>query len=314
MTSYILRRLFQTIPVLFVASILVFLIIYLIPGDPATISLGPNATPDQIAAVRAKMGLDQPLVVQYINWLGRVLRGDLGESFRNKFPVADLIWLKLPATIELTVAAILVAMMIAFPVGMLSAFYRGRWIERLLDLFTGLAYATPTFWIGILLILVFGIQLRWLPASGYVSIIEDPVQGIRCLVMPAFTLGLYSSSVLARFLKSSLLEVLGQDYIRTARAKGLRERSILYSHALKNALIPVVTVLGLQIGVFMGGAVVTEAIFDWPGVGRMLWDAILTRDYTIVQATILMTVSIFVLINLLTDILYGFLDPRIRYT
>lgn len=314
MTSYILRRLFQTIPVLFVASILVFLIIYLIPGDPATISLGPNATPDQIAAVRTKMGLDQPLVVQYINWLGRVLRGDLGESFRNKFPVADLIWLKLPATIELTVAAILVAMMIAFPVGMLSAFYRGRWIERLLDLFTGLAYATPTFWIGILLILIFGIQLRWLPASGYVSIIEDPIQGIRCLVMPAFTLGLYSSSILARFLKSSLLEVLGQDYIRTARAKGLRERSILYSHALKNALIPVVTVLGLQIGVFMGGAVVTEAIFDWPGIGRMLWDAILTRDYTIVQATILMTVSIFVLINLLTDILYGFLDPRIRYT
>lgn len=314
MTSYILRRLFQTIPVLFVASILVFLIIYLIPGDPATISLGPNATPDQIAAVRAKMGLDQPLVVQYVNWLGRVLRGDLGESFRNRFPVADLIWRKLPATIELTIAAILVAMLIAFPVGMLSAFYRGRWLERLLDLFTGLAYATPTFWVGILLILIFGIQLRWLPASGYISITEDPVQGIRCLIMPAFTLGLYSSSVLARFLKSSLLEVLSQDYIRTARAKGLRERSILYSHALKNALIPVVTVLGLQIGVFMGGAVVTEAIFDWPGVGRMLWDAILTRDYTIVQATILMTVSIFVLINLLTDILYGFLDPRIRYT
>lgn len=313
MRTFILRRLVQAIPVLLITSILVFLLIYLIPGDPATVILGPNATPEQTDALREKMGLEDPLYIQYFRWLGKVLQGDFGVSFRNQYPVGQLIALKLKATIELTIAAALFAVLVAFPLGLLGAVYRGTWFDRFFNAVTGLAYATPGFWIGILLILVFGIQLRWLPASGYASLFEEPSKGWRFIILPAITLGAYSSAVLARFLRSALFEVLDQDFIRTARAKGLHERMILFGHVLKNALIPVVTVLGIQIGVFLGGAVVTEAIFDWPGIGRMLWDAILTRDYTIVQATILLTVSVFVIINLVTDITYGLLDPRIRH-
>jgi peptide/nickel transport system permease protein len=313
MQRYIARRLLQAIPTVLLASVVIFLMIYLIPGDPASTILGPNAFPDQVAALRAEMGLDQPLPVQYLIWLSRVLRGDLGESFINGFPVAELLLRRLAATVQLTVAALLVAVVLAFAVSLVSVMYRGRLVSRLAMIWLGLSYAVPTFWLGVLLIIVFSVQLNLLPPTGYESIVENPGEAWRYLLMPALTLGVYTSSVLARFLRSALLEVIGQDYIRTAQAKGLPERRVFLRHALKNALIPVVTVLGVQFGTLLGGAVVTEAVFDWPGVGQMLLYAIRVRDYTVVQGTVLFLVVVFVLLNLVTDIAYGVIDPRIRY-
>lgn len=313
MPRYVTRRLLQAIPTLLLASVVVFLMIYLIPGDPASTILGPNAFPVQVAALRAEMGLDQPLPVQYLIWLGRVIRGDLGESFINGFPVSELLLRRLAATVQLTVAALLFAVVLAFAVGMASVRYRGRLGGRLAMAWLGVSYAVPTFWLGVLLIILFSTQLGVLPPTGYESIVANPGDGWRYLLLPALTLGVYTSSVLARFLRSSLLEVIGLDYIRTAQAKGLRERQVFLRHALKNALIPVVTVLGVQFGTLLGGAVVTEAVFDWPGVGQMLLYAIRVRDYTVVQGTVLFLVVVFVLLNLVTDIAYGFLDPRISH-
>ncbi len=313
MRNYILQRLLQLIPVLLLTSILIFLMIYLIPGDPAQITLGPNATPEQLVAVRSQMGLDQPLPVQYVIWLGRALRGDLGKSFINDYPVGQLILNKLPVTVELTLASFVVALLIAAPLGILSAIHPRGAISRFAFAYNGLAMAVPTFWLGILLVLFFGLQLKVLPTSGYVPLLPNPLQALPSRILPAFTLGIFVSAVLARFLKAALLETLHQDYMRTARAKGLRERSVILDHALKNALIPVVTVLGLQFGTFLGGAVITEAIFDLPGIGRMVLYAILTRDYTVVQGAILLVVTAFVIVNLLTDVVYAYLDPRIRY-
>ncbi len=313
MKAYILRRLLHLIPVLFLTSVIVFLLIYLIPGDPAQTILGPDARPEQLKAVRQEMGLDKPLPVQYVIWLGRALRGNLGKSFINDYPTLQLILMKLPVTLDLTVASFLVALAISLPLGVLSAIRPRGWINWFSYYYNALAMAVPTFWLGILLVLVFGLQLKLLPTSGYVPFFSDPLKALRFLVLPAFTLGAYVSAVLARFLKAALLETLHQDYVRTARSKGLREQSVIMAHALKNALIPVVTVLGLQFGAFMGGAVITEAIFDYPGMGRMLLYAILTRDYSVVQGTILFVVTAFVLINLVTDVIYAFLDPRIRY-
>jgi len=313
MQRYVARRLLQAVPTVLLASVVVFLMIYLIPGDPASTILGPNAFPDQVAALRQEMGLDQPLPVQYLIWLGRVLRGDLGESFINGFPVAELLLRRLAATVQLTVAALLLAVALAFVVGMTSVMYRGRLGGRLAMAWLGLSYAVPTFWLGVLLIILFSVQLGVLPPTEYESIVTNPGEGWRYLLLPALTLGVYTSSVLARFLRSALLEVIGLDYIRTAQAKGLPERRVLLRHALKNALIPVITVLGVQFGTLLGGAVVTEAVFDWPGVGQMLLYAIRVRDYTVVQGTVLFLVVVFVLLNLVTDIAYGVLDPRIRY-
>ena len=313
MKAYILRRLLHLIPVLFLTSVIVFLLVYLIPGDPAQTILGPDARPEQVKAVRQEMGLDKPLPLQYVIWLGRALRGNFGKSFINDYPTLQLILMKLPVTLDLTVASFLVALAISLPLGVLSAIRPHGWVNWFSFYYNALAMAVPTFWLGILLVLVFGLQLKLLPTSGYVPFFSDPLKALRFLALPAFTLGAYVSAVLARFLKAALLETLHQDYVRTARSKGLRERSVITGHALKNAMIPVVTVLGLQFGAFMGGAVITEAIFDYPGMGRMLLYAILTRDYAVVQGTILFVVTAFVLINLATDVVYAFLDPRIRY-
>lgn len=313
MQRYVARRLLQAIPTVLLASVVVFLMIYLIPGDPASVILGPNAYPAQIEAMKQEMGLDKPLPVQYAIWLGKVLRGDLGESFINGFPVSQLLARRLAATAQLTVAALLLATVLAFVVGIVSVMFRGRLPGRLATWWLALSYAVPTFWLGVLLIILFSVQLKWLPPTGYASIVEDPRQGARYLLLPAVTLAVYTSSVLARFLRSSLLEVIGQDFVRTAQAKGLPQRLVFLRHALKNALIPVVTVLGVQFGTLLGGAVVTEAVFDWPGVGQMLLNAIRVRDYTVVQGTVLFLVVVFVAINLLTDIAYGVIDPRIRY-
>ena len=313
MRQYILSRVMQLVPVLLLTSVAVFMFIRLIPGDPAHIIAGAEATPQQLEAVHRQLGLDQPLPVQYLIWLGRVLRGDLGKSVISDLPVTTIIAQKLPVTVELTIAALLFSLMLSVPLGILSAVWPRSWVASGAFWWNAVAMAVPTFWLGILLMLFFGLRLKVLPTSGHVPFFSDPLKALRFLVLPALTLGAHVSAVLARFLRSALLETLHQDYVRTARAKGLVERQVVLGHVLKNALIPVVTVLGLQFGVFMGGAVITEALFDYPGMGRMMLQAILTRDYTLIQGTILFIVSAFVLINLVTDIVYAFLDPRIRY-
>jgi peptide/nickel transport system permease protein len=313
MIRYALLRLVQLLPVLLLASVAVWLMIYLIPGDPAIALLGSDATPEQLARARVLMGLDRPLPVQYGLWLARVGRGDLGVSYLNGLPVSTMLAQRIPVTLQLTLASLLVALAIAGPLGIVSAVRPASWIARCVTGYNAVAMAVPTFWLGILLVLCFGLWLRWLPPSGFVPIWEEPGRALRFLVLPAFTLGAYVSAVLARFTRAALLETLFQDYVRTARAKGLGEGPVVAIHALRNALIPVVTVVGLQFGAFMGGAVITEAIFDYPGLGRMLLQAILTRDYTVVQGTILFVVLAFVVINLLTDLTYALLDPRIRF-
>jgi peptide/nickel transport system permease protein len=312
MASYVFGRLLQLAPTLFVVSVVVFLMVRAIPGDAAHALLGPTAKPEQIAALRAEMGLDEPLWKQYLVWIEGVLRGDLGRSWINDFPVAELIRQKMPATVALAVGSMAIAILIAVPMGILPALRPGSWIERVAALYNGLMLAIPTFWLGVLLVLVVSLRLGWLPPSGYVPFREDPLQSIKLLILPSFTLGAYLSAIFARFLHSAVTETLSQDYVRTAAAKGLRERSVVAGHVLRNALIPVVTMLGIQFGGLLGGAVIVEAIFDWPGLGRLLVTSISSRDYAVVQGTILLAASAFLFVNLLTDLTYGLLDPRIR--
>ncbi|HXX36683.1 MAG TPA: ABC transporter permease [bacterium] len=313
MARYVGARVAQAVPVLFLVTVLVFSIIHLTPGDPAYVLLGPNAMPDQVRALRAELGLDRPLPVQYAVWLGHVVRGDLGRSYLNGFPVIGLIDRAWPVTLSLTIGALLVALGLAFPLSLLAVRFRRTWVDHATVTFVSVAYATPTFWIGILLIFALSLRLRWFPPSGYVPLVQNPAQGLRLLVMPSIALGCGVGAVLTRFLRATILETLAQEYVRTARAKGVAEPAVLYRHAARNALIPVVTVLGLQFGTFMGGAVLTEAIFGLPGVGRLLWNSVLARDYAVVQAMVLATTVAFVLINIATDLCYGLLDPRIRY-
>jgi len=313
MARFIVSRLLQSIPVLFVASLVVFSLIRFIPGDPVYALVGENAQPKEIIAMRAKMGLDQPIYVQYGLWLGQILQGDFGASLINKYPVDELLALKAKASAELAVGAMLVATFIAIPVGITSAVKRDSLFDRALTILTSLFYAVPTFWLGILLVTFVALKLRWVPPSGRVEPGDNFTLFLKLIILPAITLGVPTSAVLARFIKASLLEVLNQDYIRTARAKGLVERTIVMRHALRNAFIPVVTVFGLQFGAFLGGAVVTESIFDWPGLGGLALQGILNRDYPVVQGTILFVVVVFIIMNLLADISYGFLNPRIRY-
>ncbi len=313
MARYVGARLLQAMPVLFLVSVLVFSLIHLTPGDPALELLGPNAVPEQVAALRTDLGLDRPLPVQYAVWMGHVLRGDLGRSYLNRFPVAQLLRRSWPVTLQLTVGAVVVALGLAVPLALGAVRYRRTWADQLVVAGLAVAYATPTFWIAILLVFLLSVRLGWIPPSGYVPPWEAPAQAFRLLIMPSFALGLGVAAVLARFLRATVLEELAREYVRTARAKGLAERGVLYRHAVRNALIPVVTVLGLQFGTFMGGAVLTEAIFGLPGIGRLLWNAVQARDYAVVQGTILVTTGVFVFINLLTDLCYGLLDPRIRY-
>ncbi len=313
MVRFVAGRLAQVLPVLALVSVVVFSIVHLVPGDPAYVILGPNALPDQIAALRADFGLNRPLPVQYVVWMGHVLRGDLGRSYLNGFPVAELLRRAWPVTLQLTAGALLLAVVLAVPLALLAVRFRRTWLDHGALTILSISYATPTFWAAILLVFVFSVRLRWLPPSGYISPAESPGAAFRTLIMPSFALALSVAAVLARFLRGAVLEEMGREYVRTARAKGATERTVLYRHAMANALIPVITVLGLQFGTFMGGAVLTEAIFGMPGMGRLLWNSVLTRDYAVVQGTILWTTFLFVIINLLTDLSYGFLDPRIRY-
>ncbi|MHB1414724.1 MAG: ABC transporter permease [Chloroflexota bacterium] len=312
MVAYIIRRLLQLIPVVLLASVLVFLLLRLVPGDPAETVAGPDATPDVIEAVRHKMGLDQPIPVQYGIWLGDVARGDLGESYISKMPVSELIGYAFPATLQLTLTALFLAVCISIPFGVIAAVKQASKFDLMVQGYTALGLGVPNFWLGILLILLFALVLGWLPPGGRIDPMQNPGMALKTLLLPAVTLAVHMSAVFTRFVRSAMLEVLHEDYVRTARAKGLGERSVVLGHALRSALVPVVTVVGLQFGRLLGGAVVVESVFAWPGLGRLMIQAVEQRDYTVVQASLLWLVLVFVLINLLTDITYAYLDPRIR--
>ncbi len=307
-----LRRVIELLPVLFLASIAVFLLLHLAPGDPSYFVAGRDATPEELAAVRKKMGLDKPLHLQYLIWLAEILQGNLGESALSGYPVAKLIQARLPATLHLTVAGFIVTILLSLLAGIPGALRPNSKTDHFWSTYSAVAFGIPVFWLGILFILLFSVRLRWLPPSGYVSILDDPARSLRLLLMPALTLGIANSGVLSRFIKFSVLETLQQDYIRTARAKGLLERVVIRRHALRNALIPVVTVAALMVGRLLGGAVVIEVVFAWPGLGRLLLEGVNNRDYPVVQATLLFVVLIFVLVNLITDFLYVYLDPRVQ--
>jgi len=314
MIGFVLRRLLQLAPVLLLASTAIWAMIYAVPGGPIGAIAGDNASPEQIAAATAQFGLDRPVLVQYADWLWNAIRGDFGISIRGRAPVLQLIGERLPATLQLAVAATIVSLVIGIPVAIASALRPGSWLDRVLSGWSALALGVPTFWLGILLILVFAVELRWLPsASAYVPIWENPIGALRNLALPALTLGIYVSGILARFLRASLVSELRADYVRTARSKGLPERQIVGVHILRNALLPFITIVGLMMANFIGGAVVTEAVFTYPGLGRLLIQAISTRDYPLIQGCILVILVAYMLINLAVDMLYAWIDPRIEY-
>ncbi|MCA0420872.1 MAG: ABC transporter permease [Proteobacteria bacterium] len=314
MTAYVLRRLFQMLPVLLIASFAIFAMIYAVPGGPVAVIVGENAGPEEIAAAIQRYGLDRPMVVQYADWLGRAATGDFGLSLHSRQPVLQLIGERLPATLQLALAAIFVALVIGIPVAIASAVKPNSWLDRLLSGWSALALGVPTFWLGILLILLFAVELRWLPsASRHVPFWESPVDALRSLALPAITLGTYVSGILARFLRASLIGEARADYVRTARAKGVPENRIVGLHIMRNALLPFVTIVGLMMANFIGGAVVTEAVFTYPGLGRLLIQAISTRDYPLIQGCILVILVAYMLINLTVDMLYAWIDPRIEY-
>ncbi|BCB19586.1 ABC transporter permease [Bosea sp. ANAM02] len=314
MTGYVLRRLFQMLPVLLLASFAIFAMIYAVPGGPVAVIVGENAGPEEIAAAIQRYGLDRPMVVQYADWLGRAATGDFGLSLHSRQPVLQLIGERLPATLQLALAAIFVALVIGIPVAIASAVKPNSWLDRLLSGWSALALGVPTFWLGILLILLFAVELRWLPsASRHVPFWESPLDTLRSLALPAITLGTYVSGILARFLRASLIGEARADYVRTARAKGVPENRIVGFHIMRNALLPFVTIVGLMMANFIGGAVVTEAVFTYPGLGRLLIQAISTRDYPLIQGCILVILVAYMLINLTVDMLYAWIDPRIEY-
>ena len=312
MGVFILRRLLQSIPVLFFSTFVVFLVIHLIPGDAAAVLAGPNASPEALIAVRHEMGLDQPLPVQYAVWVAHVAQGDLGKSTLSGQPISKLLLARAPATIELTVTAMILSILIALPLGILSATHvRGR-LEWLISTVQSLWLAIPNFWAGILAIIVFSLVLRWLPPGGRVADANDLPGSIKSLILPATTLSLYLAAGLSRFIKFNLLEVFFDDFVRTARAKGLSNTAVMYRHALRNAMLPVITILGVQFASLLGGTVIIESVFSWPGVGGLMLDGISNRDYTVVQGGLLLLVLLFIVINLLVDLTYAVIDPRIR--
>jgi peptide/nickel transport system permease protein len=309
---YLARRLSQLLAVLFVVSVIVFALVRLIPGDPATVQLGSEATPEALAELRRDMGLDRPLWVQYGLWVRNVLRGDLGQSWVSRQSPGALIRRFLPATLQLTALAFLIALAIALPAGILAARYPRSWLDHAITGVALMGVSLPSFWLGIMLILVVALRTGWFPPSGYAPLWEQPGLALRTTALPAFTLGVGLAAPLSRFLRSGMLDVLGADYVRTARAKGLAERAVVVRHALKNALLPVVTVLALQLGTLVGGTFVIEQVFAWPGIGRLSLTAIQHRDYAVIQAVVLLVAATFVVVNFLVDLLYVWLDPRIR--
>ena len=315
MSRYVAVRLLAALPTLIGVSLLTFLFIRLIPGDAIAARLGTSTalTPEQLASLRAYFGLDQPLPVQYWTWLSSLLRGDAGYSIRTGRPVIVEIAERLPVTLELAAAATLIAVFIGMPLGLLSAMRPGTRVDLATRIGGLIGLSLPSFWLGTLIIVLFSLYLRWLPnTGGYVDFVQDPLGNLRLLLFPAITLGVALAAATMRMTRSAMLDVLGADYVRTARAKGLQASLIVRRHVLKNGLIVVVTLLGIQVGQLLGGAVVVEEIFSIPGVGRMLLTAIVQRDYALVQGGVLVIAILFVAVNILVDLLYGYLDPRIR--
>ena len=312
MADFLVRRGAISLITLVVASVVVFTGVRLIPGDPARVLAGTDADDASIEAIRAKYGLRDPIGVQYFRWLGLVLRGDLGESIRTRIAVTRIVGQKLPITLELTAYSLGASLLIALPAGILSAVRRNTLWDYLTSGVSLCGLSVPNFWLGIMLILLLSVRLGWLPASGWVPLLQDPVDNLRHFLMPSIVLGAALSGVLLRQIRTSMIEVLSADYVRTARAKGLPSRQVVLRHAVRNGLIPAVTILGLQLGALISGAVVTEQIFVVPGFGRLIVEAVFTRDYPLVQGVVLVTAAAYILINLLVDVSYSVLDPRIR--
>ncbi|WP_456717111.1 ABC transporter permease [Bradyrhizobium sp. USDA 4353] len=312
MLTFLTRRLAQIIPTLIFVSILIFSLQQLLPGDPALVMAGEERDPAVIEQIRKQYRLDQPLPVQYGYWIKGVLSGDFGESLRIKMPVRDLILQKLPVTLQLASMAIVIAFLIGIPAGIISAVKRGTPWDYAANLFALWGISTPNFWLGIMLIFVFSIQLGWLPASGYVSLAEDWRASLAATIMPAFVLGNAIAAILMRHTRSAMLKVLGSDYIRTARAKGISERQVILRHALRNALTPVITLGALELGTLLSGAVLTEQIFSIPGFGKLIVDAVFNRDYAVVQGVVLVTATVYIMLNLIADLAYVLVNPRLR--
>jgi peptide/nickel transport system permease protein len=308
----IVRRALLAVPMLLGMSVLVFLITHLVPGDPATAVLGLNATPELVARLRTEHGLDEPLVSQYFTWLGNVLTGDLGLDYSSGAPISELLSQRLPVTIELAVVAILIAVVVGIPLGVASAVWRGRAPDAAAQGVSMLGISVPDFWVGIMLILAFALGLGVLPSSGWVPLSEDPVENLRHVALPALALGLGFAAVLIRITRAAMLDVLSQDYIRFCRAKGIPESKVILKHALRNAAIPITTVIGMQAGYLLGGAIVIEQVFSLPGVGRLVLDGVLQRNYPVVQGSVLVVGVMFIAVNLAADVLYAVLNPKLR--
>ena len=309
---YITRRLIALVPTLLFVSILIFSLQQVLPGDPALALAGEDHDPAAVAAIRAKYHLDRPMVVQYRIWLGKVLRGDFGESLRSRIPVSELLASKLPVTIELAVCSMLVALLLGLPAGVISATRKGTPLDFTANLVALSGLSVPHFWLGIMLILLFAVRLGWLPASGYASPWEDPLRNLTTLLLPSIVLGTGVAGVMMRHTRSAMMQTLDADYVRTARAKSVPERLVVLKHALRNALIPIITLGAIEFGRLLSGAVLTEQIFNIPGFGKLLVDGVFNRDYAVVQAVVLVSAALYVLLNLLADILYFVANPRMR--
>jgi len=313
MLAYVLRRLAATIPVMLIVAVLVFLMLRLTPSDPAAIIAGDNANSEQVAEIRKRLGLDQPIHTQFVIWIGKTLQGDLGESFFFKKQVTELILDRLEPTVSLAFFTIVLAVLIAIPLGVLAAYRHGGWLDRIVMGFSVLGFSVPVFVVGYLLIYIFAIELNWLPVQGYQRLSLGIGGWLQRLILPSLTLSVVLVALIARITRTSVLEVMNEDYIRTARAKGLAEDKVLFGHALKNAAVPIVTIIGFSVALLIGGVVVTESVFAIPGLGRLTVDAILRRDYPIIQGVILLFSLVYVVHSLLVDLSYTLFDPRIRY-
>jgi peptide/nickel transport system permease protein len=315
MLVFLGRRLLLTIPSLFGVAVMVFVLMRLVPGDVVTglVGQGEDISPQRLAELRRMFGLDLPVHVQFGQWFGALLQGDLGHSLRNGRSVALDLGLRFPVTVQLTIMSLAVALMLALPIGVIAARNRGRWPDYLGSLFVLIGLSIPNFFLAVLLIYFVSLRLGWLPPAGYVPFHEDPLENLRRMILPSLSLGLILAAATTRIVRSTMLEVLGRDYVRTARAKGLHERGVVWRHAFKAALIPVVTVVGLQFGSLLGGAVIIEQVFSIPGLGRFALEGINLRDYPVVQGAVLVIAGAFVLVNLLVDTVYALIDPRVRY-
>lgn len=313
MIGYILRRILAAIPVMGVVALFVFLLLRLTPGDPAAIIAGDMATPEQLERIRTTLGLNEPLYTQFFTWIGRLLQGDLGTSLISNVPVVRMIGSRLEPTLSIAICTIVLAIIVAVPLGVVAAWKHGSWVDRFVMGLSVLGFSVPVFVVGYILIQIFAIELRWLPVQGFRSITRGFGPFFERAVLPTLALSFIYIALIARMTRAAMLDVLGEDYIRTARAKGIAESGVMLRHALRNAAVPVITVIGTGFALLISGVVVTESVFNLPGIGRLTVDAVLARDYPVIQAVILLTSALYVAINLLIDIAYTFLDPRIRY-